>query len=1017
MAITFKKAPVVQEGDPITSAQHNALAQAFNDRILSGLGDRAWRIIYYMCGWMRQIRNPSFSDGGPIGLWPYADEWFRIYAYLNPRKTGAEWPVTPPGEEEGVNLNSPIGAFVFGNDRANLLAEDLRVADGNEILLWLPKPAGVFGPPETDEEFWLLAKYQRGAFDPVANAYFTPALRAAQEHEKIRYHPKLRYLKSYGGFLPTREECPMGCGDATADQPETRRFKVFFTPLPEAQRRRAEAGLEPLPIKNYTGFCPFGSPGATESDCNGLPIAGIGYGKFWYRIHGWDQNGNAVEIERLSTADYIEGPYKGGGVISHDQGEQLNQTLNYFIKNFRGSAAQRDSEDWDPELTSFDFEKFFSGQYFLAPALGRMDSNGGLDAIYPAFQIAAPAGGAGVPSGTKATKLESGATFHQIAGGFVLGGVFAAAAGLKAPVTIEVLANDAPVHTFDLTPDNQKNASSIRYFDQVPEAVKVSLRVASTADLAPGGRLHFEIAELWKMKPSVPDAYAVIRAASSRGGDGCNLDEDGIDLPSPRTISDAYFKTGCIVNPGAAGLATIGENSIVNNPIYEAMRQLIVDHGRLAQKDNLVGYEVANGKSVLYYKRYAYGLNNEAFDIFAGLGPSPDRIPNGEIKPGIQYVVKGGPIEYDGRLIQANQRFEGKFGAKAFTSHGGQVYELDGIRLVAPKQGTTNRWCLFFSLNGYRPVETSLWKEELYDNTIVLHQRAHTLTVELAGNGIFPPKRDLNDHFTLGQRHALISEAPPGYIYAKGINGRHSLEREAQRDFYRSCQIYQAPHEIESITAEPDDVVEVTLRGRLRHTDQAPDAIANDPTTWTFLDHERYRTDENAIMDYLRYRATGKHCKEASELYTATDQDGSPVIDPDTGEEIKVGYPFQIGDLGANNNVGVFGSDRPKGCCLPRSYFVRLVPEVYEDQNDDQDIEDAGVEVEPYCQMELYLRAICGGFVDEKTSLELCDTDSPLMDYTFQNLCFDAIGQKWLDILPEKLKPSPFGGHSPLPRT
>jgi len=141
------------------------------------------------------------------------------------------------------------------------------------------------------------------------------------------------------------------------------------------------------------------------------------------------------------------------------------------------------------------------------------------------------------------------------------------------------------------------------------------------------------------------------------------------------------------------------------------------------------------------------------------------------------------------------------------------------------------------------------------------------------------------------------------------------------------------------------------------------------------------------------------------------------VIDPDTGEEIKVGYPFQIGDLGANNNVGVFGSDRPKGCCLPRSYFVRLVPEVYEDQNDDQDIEDAGVEVEPYCQMELYLRAICGGFVDEKTSLELCDTDSPLMDYTFQNLCFDAIGQKWLDILPEKLKPSPFGGHSPLPRT
>ncbi|MBI4661799.1 MAG: hypothetical protein HY735_23500, partial [Verrucomicrobia bacterium] len=655
--------------------------------------------------------------------------------------------------------------------------------------------------------------------------------------------------------------------------------------------------------------------------------------------------------------------------------------------------------------------------YFLSPARGQAAGEG-IEAVYPAFQITAPPGGGKVAAGTKATNIDGGRTFHQIAESFVFAGAYVSATGLKSPITIEVHADDVPIHSLILLPDAEKKASGVRYFDPAREQAKVSFKLATDAEFEEGGGLYFEAAELLALKASVQDVYLVVRLASTHGGDGANLDEDGLDLPDPHVISDTYFRTGCIVNGGTSGLATIGENSIVNNPIHEALRQLIVDNARLAQKDNLVGYEVVNGKSVLYYKRYAYGLNNEAFDIFAGLGPSSDPVSSGQINPGYRYLVKTGSVIYDGKTIAANQTFVGKLNVKSFEAlNNALVFKYDGIRLTAPQQGTSNRWVLFFSLNGYRPVESSIWKEELYDNTIVLHQRGHTLTKELYGHTPFPPKRDLNAHFTLGQKHALISEAPSGYIYAKGINGRRQLEREAQKDFYRSCQIYQAPYEIESIVAHSDDGVKVTIKGRLRHTSNAPVVIRNDPETWGFLDHEKYRTDENAAMDYLRYRAQGKHCKESSETYVATDGEGNPVIDPETGEPVKISYPFQVGDLAANNNVDVFGSDRPKGCCLPRSYFVRMIPEVHEDNNPDQDTADTGVGVEPYCLMEFYLRAFCNGFVDEKASLDLCDTDSPLMDYTFQNLCFDAIGQKWLDILPEKLKPSAFGGHGPLPRT
>ena len=45
--IKVSKAFKVAKGVKTIHTQHNALAEAFNSRILSGLGDCAWRIFYY----------------------------------------------------------------------------------------------------------------------------------------------------------------------------------------------------------------------------------------------------------------------------------------------------------------------------------------------------------------------------------------------------------------------------------------------------------------------------------------------------------------------------------------------------------------------------------------------------------------------------------------------------------------------------------------------------------------------------------------------------------------------------------------------------------------------------------------------------------------------------------------------------------------------------------------------------------------------------------------------------------
>ena len=108
MALTFTRVPTVGVGDCITSDQAAKMADAFNDRIKSGVGDPTWRIHHYFLNTIRQIRLPD-----SLGAYPPQAEALNFYAH---HPEGNDWPVADHGDPEGLSPASPLGAFVVGRD-------------------------------------------------------------------------------------------------------------------------------------------------------------------------------------------------------------------------------------------------------------------------------------------------------------------------------------------------------------------------------------------------------------------------------------------------------------------------------------------------------------------------------------------------------------------------------------------------------------------------------------------------------------------------------------------------------------------------------------------------------------------------------------------------------------------------------------------------------------------------------------------------------------------------------------
>ena len=415
---------------------------------------------------------------------------------------------------------------------------------------------------------------------------------------------------------------------------------------------------------------------------------------------------------------------------------------------------------------------------------------------------------------------------------------------------------------------------------------------------------------------------------------------------------------------------------------------------------------------------------SDLFDFFAGIAPARD-LSESELGVGVTYQVYGGTgLNYklaNGATVaylpgdtftwlQGNSNLVRNVAAKP-----SQVRALDGIvhqNAVAPK-GSSNEWCMFMTFNHYHPSISSIWKTDNYgDISAFLHNRCHTMSAEIRA----PQHTALVREFSYGIQPPFVSEAPPGYTYLEDINFPGFSDRNHAKNYFRSCSVYRQPYEIESVTnvysplggvdddGNPkmdDTLVKVTFKTRIQHTPEAPASINSpadlitggdpllgggtlNPQNIGRLRAESYRTDENGIREYLTYSLGDYNCVKGM-----------------TGDS---STSFDLFSL----------PDDPFGACHPRCYFVKLIPYVYKGAGTVNNDTSPLIRMDPYLQMDLYLRAMCGGWMDIDSLRQVnCDqgnSTSPVADYLYTNLCYQACRSYggYLPVTPEILSDLTF---------
>lgn len=581
MGITFTRAPLVNKGDPITSTQFGLLADAFNDRLRSGLGDGPWRIAYYWLSLFRQVRNPDESGM----LFPALAEFFTVgYQMLDPDK--AEWPVAAAGQPEGANIACQIMAYVFGSETLNIYDEATRLTNPD------PDSGGIsLGPADTDEDLWELAKQQRGGYDPETGALGSPAWSAARSHHRFAFSNRSPHGNAYGGYLPTPEISEEIC-DPTDDGFTPINYLIHFTALKE--------GLED---KDYAGTC-----APTGSNSYSSHVRWIGYTPWAYYV--W-LNGGTIEI--LPTTDYIEGPYTGEAQLRKTANGALPRVLNAFTGEYRGSDSQRDAADYWLD-NAFDTQRFLTSQYHLAANIGTEDpETHEIIAEYPLYTFS---GDTTLKAGTLATHVQSSTNEHAWEDSFVLSAFLVTATRLRLEATIELIDGDEVIATTTLTPDEFGYASALVTVDSVkPEALQARLKTdAVFTSIA--GSIDVECNEILKQKPTVEDLFLLLRCGGAVGAENVT-DGRGIDEDKAKEIGENYFSHACIENVHGNTELPPPDSTVNTNGLFDAARRLS-QCIRIVPRQNFVGYEVKNGKSILYFKKNAM-IGGRTISLFGGI--------------------------------------------------------------------------------------------------------------------------------------------------------------------------------------------------------------------------------------------------------------------------------------------------------------------------------------------------------------------------------------------------------------
>lgn len=995
MALQFTRAQTPAKGDAITSRQMISLARACNDRTRSGIGDAAWRQAQLWFNLFRLPRNPD-ADGLTF---PSQAEFFEVFQHVMP-ETGLQWPLAGPGEPQGANVANMMMQFVFGL-APYLSGEAARLSEGVDesgIPTGMPLWLGT-GPATTPAEIWELGKRQRGAIDPETFAQFVPALETAQKFFEISAPLSSPHGKSYGGFFPTPVELAPNCGATEDTGLLAASYEYFWTALREGV---ATAGYHGTPSTvdgkariTYAGSCPLGSDDTAAGHVVyllPLPFA-------WY-VAVNDGAGGFV-WDRFDRADWIIGPFEGNGVLSREDSGMLHRAIWQFAADFRGSRDQRKEDDFEIEKIAFEFQAFSEEQYHLAPNIARF-SGGVLEPLYPFFQLIASGT---VPAGAAFSTLSGLA--HQYTAGFVLSALKVRTKGLTGGAVVELL--DAGKVFFRASVTGAGSGETHQIFTVAARTPNLSVRLADVAQLS--GRIEVECNELLEYKGHWWDFYLLLRLSATGGGGSTTggVDGSGLDYEFSREIWDAYQANGCIVNAGTPGPRDQAD-WVNDNPVFEAARRLSRNHVRVLSRRQFRSYAVTGGKSVLRLYRHArgaMGVAEDLLDCLEDIAPSKNPMEPGALVQGEEYIVRGttGQVTYRGAMFGPDQRFICDRAAFFSATGDCQVHIYNGIRPVAFPKGWTNEWVMFLEGKVANHDEASIWKPSAYADFYAFHNRClyrnfdaanpsfrrhvtynHQVIVTSSEDGSrfinqLLPARAAADFF--------VVESPSGYNYALGANRTFSDE-----PFFSSCQIYKAPYEIESAVIEFEDGVEIaklTFKERFQTHGDAPASVDPNPGTWdgttiANLEAEDYRTDDNCLREYALHLA-------------------SPIFKP----------TVKIGDRSAGASV----VDDVTGSVFPHFFFVRLIPEPYEDNNERLDNTDTRCTVDAMLHAEIAIRAMCEGFVDDRTSLAItCQTgQGSLYDYSFANLCFDAFSGTSIGAFSLAARPDNPSGFGPLPNT
>ena len=509
------------------------------------------------------------------------------------------------------------------------------------------------------------------------------------------------------------------------------------------------------------------------------------------------------------------------------------------------------------------------------------------------------------------------------------------------------------------------------------------------------------------------------------------IDSVGHDYQEARVISDNYKRFGSAVNPHGAKAVPALQSYLNNNPVYEATRKFVTSNMKMVSRNNIVNYAEENGKGVLYFNRFALGMSNIGMDMFRGMGPSIDSAGwfdgnwTGKRSPHVAFVPividktyyvwshNKNPNEdyvvYNGETYKHKDTFIGVMDEKGTDTNptgirdyldsknavnGGRndfvgAYELEGIRRFTPPAYESNEWIMFMTFNPYHWSMSNIWKPEIFgDQTCFLHNRCLFGAPDIEGDksaGYVAQARtaeasqmrdtfynfNIRTHLGLGDSSTYV-QAPPKFNIWKGLNAPGeflvSSGGAAAIGWLNSCNMKINPYEVTSVTryfgkkgkvGDPRvNMIRVELSRKLDKGVNGSFKVGRGPYGGSYVgdplavfggDEQLFRSDKNGIGEYINsgkaFGSGGFQC-------------GTTKSQRRNGTK--------IGDYGAKRDVytdvgSMNGGYSLYGSCHPRFYFLKLIPRVSPYSQ---------LRIDPYVQMEYYIRAMHGGYVGSESEMQ-----------------------------------------------